>query len=117
MVVGSYIPRWVKVFDGTQGFDAIAFVVNRNYPHYVGNLSLETTVNSIATAGGQLGSCADYLIQTVNGLKTVGIKDRQLLRLRDKRDGATTSALRYSRSVKPEGMGASRFISAYLLSS
>ena len=68
MVVGSYIPRWIKVFDGTQAIEAIAFVVNRNYPHYVGNLSLETTVNSIATASGQLGSCADYLIQTVNGL-------------------------------------------------
>lgn len=32
MVVGSYIPRWVKVFDGTQGFEVIAFVVNRKYP-------------------------------------------------------------------------------------
>jgi cation transport protein ChaC len=83
MVVGCYIPRWVKVFDGTQGFEAIAFVVNRKYPQYVSNLSLETTVNSIATAGGQLGSCADYLMQTVNGLLTVGIRDKQLLQLRD----------------------------------
>ena len=81
MVVGSYIPRWVRVFDGTQEFEVIAFVINRKYPHYVGNLSLETTVNSIATASGQLGSCADYLIQTVSGLKTVGIRDKRLLRL------------------------------------
>lgn len=49
----------------------------------MGNLSLETTVNGIATASGQLGSCADYLIQTVNGLKTVEIKDKQLFRLQD----------------------------------
>ena len=46
-------------------------------------MSLETTVNSIATASGELGSCSDYLMQTVNGLMTVAIKDKQLLLLRD----------------------------------
>ena len=83
MVVGSYIPRWVKVFDGTQDLEAIAFVINRHNPKYAGNVSLETTVDSIATAHGQLGSCADYLLQTVDGLTTVGIKDKHLLLLRD----------------------------------
>lgn len=80
MVVGSYIPRWVRLVDGTE---AIAFVVNRCNSGYAGNVSLETTVNSIATASGELGSCSDYLMQTVNGLMTVGIKDKQLLLLRD----------------------------------
>lgn len=81
MIVNSYIPRWVKVFDGVQGVEAIAFVVNRNHPKYTGELSLETTVNTLATAGGHLGSSADYLIQTVNGLIANGIKDKQLLLL------------------------------------
>ncbi|MBH8577138.1 gamma-glutamylcyclotransferase [Nostocaceae cyanobacterium CENA369] len=81
MVVGCYIPHWVKVFDGNEKLDAIAFVVNRQHRAYAGNISLETTINSIATASGELGSCADYLMQTVNGLLTVGIKDNQLLRL------------------------------------
>ena len=80
MVVGSYIPRWVRLVDGTE---AIAFVVNRCHSGYADNVSLETTVNSIATASGELGSCSDYLMQTVNGLMTVGIKDKQLLLLRD----------------------------------
>lgn len=84
MVVGSYIPRWVRVFDGTQEFEAIAFVVNRHHSTYALDLPLEVAVDSIATAHGQLGSCADYLTQTVNGLMTVGIKDKQLLRLRDR---------------------------------
>lgn len=83
MIVGCYIPRWVRVFDGTQQQDAIAFVINRHHRAYTGNISLETTVNSIATASGELGSCADYLMQTINGLMTVGIKDKSLLRLRD----------------------------------
>lgn len=84
MVVGCYIPRWVRVFDGTQQLEAIAFVINRRHRAYTGNISLETTVNSIATASGELGSCADYLMQTVNKLMSVGIKDKQLLRLRDR---------------------------------
>ena len=84
MVIGSYIPRWVKVFDGKQEIQAIAFVVNRHHSDYAGNISLETTVNSIATAAGQIGSSADYLMQTVDGLCSVGIKDRQLLVLRDR---------------------------------
>lgn len=84
MVVGCYIPHWVRVFDGTQKLEAIAFVINRRHRAYTGNISEETTVNSIATASGELGSCAEYLMQTVNGLMTVGIKDKPLLRLRDR---------------------------------
>ncbi len=84
MVVGCYIPRWVRVFDGTQTLSAIAFVINRHHRAYTGNISLETTVNSIATACGELGSCSEYLMQTINGLMTVGIKDKQLLQLRDR---------------------------------
>lgn len=84
MVVGSYIPRWVKVFNGEQEVEAIAFTVNRKHASYAGNISLETTVESIATAAGELGSSADYLSQTVDGLISVGIKDKQLLLLRDR---------------------------------
>jgi len=84
MIVGCYIPRWVRVFDGTQNLEAIAFVINRRHRAYAGNISLETTVNSIATARGELGSCSDYLLQTVNGLIGVGIEDKPLLRLRDR---------------------------------
>lgn len=83
MVVGSYIPRWVKVFDGTQEREAIAFVINRHHPDYAANLSFEKTVDIIATACGQIGSCAEYLLHTVNGLTSLGIKDKQLLLLRE----------------------------------
>ena len=96
MVIGSYIPTWVKVFDGQQVVEAIAFVVNRTHSGYAGNISFETTVTSIATANGELGSSADYLLQTVDGLNTVGIKDKQLLRLRQAviaKTGARDSSL------------------------
>jgi glutathione-specific gamma-glutamylcyclotransferase len=84
MIVASYIPRWVRVFDGTQKLEAIAFVVNHQHRAYVGDISFETTVNSLATASGEIGSCADYLMQTVDGLLAAGIKDKHLLQLRDR---------------------------------
>ncbi|MBC1223523.1 gamma-glutamylcyclotransferase [Nostoc sp. UCD121] len=82
MLAGVYVARWVRVFDGTQEFKAIAFVANRQHPRYAHQVPLTTTVNSIATASGKLGSCADYLLKTVDGLIAEGIKDRKLLLLR-----------------------------------
>jgi glutathione-specific gamma-glutamylcyclotransferase len=84
MVVGSYHPRWVTVNDGVQKFKAIAFVVNRDHCCYAKQLPLETTINSIATARGHIGSSAEYLLHTVDGLIDAGIKDRQLMLLRDR---------------------------------
>ncbi len=83
MLAGAYIPSWVKVESGEQVVDAIAFVINRQHSLYTGNLSLERTIESLATASGQLGSCADYLLQTIDGLATFGIEDETLLFLRD----------------------------------
>jgi cation transport protein ChaC len=91
MVIGSYIPRWVKVVDGTEevcafnapALRAIAFIINRHHPDYAGKMSFENTVNTIATAKGELGSSAEYLMQTVKGLETVGIEDKQLLQLHE----------------------------------
>ncbi|MBD2092684.1 gamma-glutamylcyclotransferase [Microcoleus sp. FACHB-1515] len=87
MVVGSYIPRWVKVFSGTslatEERFAIAFTINPQHPLYVPKLSLTETAETIATAAGALGSCKDYLLQTIAGLAECGIRDRGLLKLRD----------------------------------
>ncbi|MFN6563147.1 MAG: gamma-glutamylcyclotransferase [Nostoc sp. ChiSLP01] len=83
MVAGVYLARWVRVFDGTQEFKAIAFVANHQHPRYAHRIPLTTTINSIATASGKLGCCADYLMKTVDGLIAEGIQDRKLLSLRE----------------------------------
>lgn len=83
MVVGSYIPRWVKVFSNSGERDAIAFTINPQHSLYVPNLSIEATAQILATASGSLGSCKDYLLQTIEGLSLCGIRDRGLLKLRD----------------------------------
>ncbi|MBW4467335.1 MAG: gamma-glutamylcyclotransferase [Pegethrix bostrychoides GSE-TBD4-15B] len=81
MVVGSYIPRWVKVNTPEGSLFAIAFLINRSLPSYAGELDFATTVHHLATAQGELGSAADYLDQTVTGLKQAKIYDRGLLNL------------------------------------
>jgi cation transport protein ChaC len=83
MIVGSYTPRWVKVFTGDREIAAITFVINRQHRRYAGVLSRETAINSIATARGHLGSCAEYLDQTARGLVEAGIHDRSLLSLHE----------------------------------
>jgi glutathione-specific gamma-glutamylcyclotransferase len=82
MMMGCYRPRWVKVIDGEDSWQAIAFVVNHQHRAYAGDIAPEVMVKHIATASGTLGSCADYLLQTLEGLNDAGIKDKSLLRLK-----------------------------------
>lgn len=84
MVVGSYIPRWVKVVTGSEVLEAIAFTINPQHSLYAPKLTLDATAEAIATATGALGSCTDYLLNTVEGLAQCGIVDRGLLKLRDR---------------------------------
>lgn len=81
LMMGCYLPRWVKVIDGVDIWQAIAFVVNSQHRAYADNVAPDVMVEHIATASGTLGSCADYLLQTIEGLASVGIKDKALLRL------------------------------------
>lgn len=83
MVVGAYTPRWVKVFDGTQTIEAITFTINRHHFAYAKKLPLPLIAHQLSTAHGALGSAADYLMQTVEGLLSAGIRDTYLLKLRD----------------------------------
>lgn len=82
MVMGSYSPRWVKTRVGSHQRRALAFVVNRDHPHYAGKLPTETIVTTLATAHGKFGSGAEYLFQTVAGLHTNSIHDPRLEHLR-----------------------------------
>jgi glutathione-specific gamma-glutamylcyclotransferase len=81
MVVGSYIPTWVRVNHGSKEISAIAFTVNSQHSAYVNHLSKSEIVACLATAKGFLGSSAEYLYQTVEGLLAEGIEDRELMEL------------------------------------
>ena len=80
MVAGSYAPRWLRVRDeaGVPFGHAIAFTMRRDAPQYAGSISRDEIVDRLARARGALGSSAEYLLQTRDGLRLLGIRDRRL---------------------------------------
>jgi len=83
MVAGSYVPRWVDALDadGRRFGSAIAFTIDAAGEQYAGRLAREIVVERLATASGALGSAAEYLYQTRDGLRAHGIPDPELERL------------------------------------
>ena len=78
MLSGSYHPRWVRVrgADGAPFGHAIAFTIHRDGENYAGGLAREDVVRRLASACGALGSSADYLFRTRDGLRSLGICDK-----------------------------------------
>ncbi|HEY4252630.1 MAG TPA: gamma-glutamylcyclotransferase [Roseomonas sp.] len=80
MLAGSYVPRWLDVFDrqGARFGAALAFTIDPGCAQYSGALEPEVLVRRLATAAGALGSSAEYLFQTCEGLRANGIPDAAL---------------------------------------
>ncbi len=78
MLSGSYDPRWVPVrgLNGAQFAHAVAFTFRRDGPYYTPRMPRPDLVRRLATAAGALGSSADYLLRTRDGLRSLGIRDR-----------------------------------------
>lgn len=81
MVTGAYRPRWVSLKTDDAPITGLAFVMNRQYVHYACGLSDEETAKVLAVAKGPLGTCAEYLFNTYDGLHQHGIKDNHMLEL------------------------------------
>ena len=81
----AYRATWLKgrTADG-RALRAIGFVVRREHQRYAGTVPEARMVSAIAGARGFLGSCADYLINTVDHLDEMATPDRRMARLRDK---------------------------------
>ncbi|KLK93858.1 hypothetical protein AA309_05025 [Microvirga vignae] len=75
------MPRWIRVATEEGPVTAIAFVMNRQAPAYVGRLAPEDVADVLAKACGHWGSGAEYLHNTVMHLAENGIHDRNLWRL------------------------------------
>jgi len=75
------MPRWIKVATEEGPVTAIAFVMNRQAPAYVGKLTPEDVSETLAKACGHWGSGAEYLHNTVVHLQENGIHDSNLWRL------------------------------------
>lgn len=94
MLADGYIPRWVAIED-TEGQEiggAIAFTINPEGPAYCGDLPEAEVVRRIATARGGLGTSTEYLFNTRDGLRKMGIRDPFVERLADLVAAETKSA-------------------------
>ena len=83
MVTGAYRPAWVTAQTEAGPERALTFLINRRHERYSGRLSDAAIVETLATASGPLGACADYLFNTTVHLEQLGIADRSMRRLCD----------------------------------
>ena len=83
MVTASYTPRWLTAEDaaGAPLGAALAFTMDDTSHAYAGDLPEAEVVERLATAGGELGTCAEYLFRTCEGLHRMGIRDPALERI------------------------------------
>jgi glutathione-specific gamma-glutamylcyclotransferase len=81
MVSGAYAPRLVPVETHAGPVRAVAFVINRGHERYAGFLPDDEIARILADACGRLGTCAEYLFQTVAHLEELGVHDRSLAAL------------------------------------
>ena len=78
MLTAVYQPQWVSVEVDTKVSPALTFGVDETHPQCAGDLSEEAQASMIGSATGQLGSCRDYLVNTINALRNAGIHDPAL---------------------------------------
>ncbi len=58
--------------------DAVCYILDRTHPQYAGQLSLEAQANTICQASGPSGPNTEYLLNTVDQLRSIGVEDREL---------------------------------------
>jgi cation transport protein ChaC len=81
LLTAAYRPRWVDIQTEGGAVRAIAFVINPAHERYTGRLPDDAVADALARACGHVGSCAEYLLETVIHLEELGIRDRRLWRL------------------------------------
>jgi cation transport protein ChaC len=81
MYGGAYNARWVTLATEAGPIRAVTFVINRKHPRYLPELSVEQTAALIATGCGDLGTCREYLENTMAHLADLGLRDSGLERI------------------------------------
>jgi cation transport protein ChaC len=74
-------PRWVTAKAGQTVVRAIVFAADRKGRNFVTGLTDEEIARVLCRAVGHWGSGAEYLMQTVDNLERLGIRDANLWRL------------------------------------
>jgi cation transport protein ChaC len=84
LVSDAYQARIVTVHTEDGPHPAVTFVMNRKSPRYCGHLTIEEVAGKIAEAEGWLGPCSDYLFNTVDHMRELGLNDHGLFWLENR---------------------------------
>jgi glutathione-specific gamma-glutamylcyclotransferase len=77
-----YAPRLVPVrLASGRGVRALAFLADPAHPAYVRELDLHGRARLVAQGIGQRGPCVDYIRQTLEHMREVGVRDPHLERI------------------------------------
>jgi len=79
LVTDVYFERFVRVDLGAgESVDALTYVVNRAHAQYAGRLTRERLLALVRQGAGQAGDNSDYVRNTSDHLRAMGIRDRDL---------------------------------------
>ena len=74
-------PRWVVAKAAGSAVRAVVFAADSQGRNFVGGLTDEKIASILCSAVGHWGSGAEYLMQTVDQLERLGVRDANLWRL------------------------------------
>lgn len=78
MISGSYNVRFGPIQLPEKTVDGLTFVMNRTSPRYIADMDLEATARLIASGEGHLGTCREYLDNTIEHLEEMDVRDQYL---------------------------------------
>ncbi len=79
LVTNVYLEKRLPVrLDSGDTVEAVAYVVDRRHDQYAGALDVDDAVRSVAGAMGQSGRNEEYVFNTIEHLRALGIRDRWL---------------------------------------
>src|SRR6185295_15804012 len=77
-----YMPKFVPIsVTGGQRVKALAFVADTTHRLFVGELDVEGRARLVAQGIGQRGRCVDYIRNTLEHMKELGVHDPHLSRI------------------------------------
>jgi len=76
LVTNVYLERWLKIkFRDGRTARALTYVADRKHLQYAAGLMVDDAARIVATSEGKSGRNADYVANTVEHLKQLGIRD------------------------------------------
>jgi cation transport protein ChaC len=79
LVTSVYLEKTLTVaLEGGAAVPALAYVVDRAHTQYAGRLDVEAAARQVRGAVGVSGANEEYVLNTVQHLKALGIRDRWL---------------------------------------